>query len=719
MVEKQSKSKTGRRNASTKIDFRLEHGARFEKLPLLPEHFANRELSLLQFFRRVLSMADEAQTPLLERLRFLAICSTITDEFFEIRVAGIKQRIQFAIGDDRPDELGQVAVLNRINTNVTALLKEQYRLLNESVLPLLEDAKVRVFKRQDWSAAQKDWTAEYFQREVAPVLTPVGLDTSHPFPRVLNKSLNMIVSIQGEDAFGRASTHAVVPVPRCLPRLIRLPEAISGTDYGFVMLSSMIHEYVEAVFPGMEILGCHQFRLTRNADLWVEEEEVEDLLDALRGELFRRRYGDAVRLEVAHNCPITEVELLQAQFGLDPVDVYRVDGPVNLHRLDKIYDIIDRPDLKFRAFTPASLVATKEINLFERLKRGDVLLHHPFESFSPVVELVRQGATDPSVLAIKQTVYRSGKNSPMVEALVDAARAGKEVTAVVELRARFDEAANIDLATRLQDAGANVVYGVVGYKTHAKMLLIVRREQNGIRRYAHLGTGNYHTGTSRAYTDFGLMTADDDFTEDVHTLFMQLTGLGKAIHLKKLLQSPFTLQPKLIEFLADEVKEARAGNDAYVCLKLNTLSDPTMIKALYAASMEGVKIELIVRGVCCLIPGIPGISDNVTVRSVVGRFLEHSRIFFFRAGGANKTYLASADWMVRNLYRRIETCFPIEDEKLKQRVIEEGLKPYLLDTQGAWEMRQDTTFQRCKPKGKAKPFSAQKHLLQLHQNRSR
>ena len=719
MVEKQHKSKGGRRASSSKINFMRKHGARFEKLPLKPEHFAHRELSLLKFFRRVLAMADDAQTPLLERMRFLAICSTITDEFFEIRVAGIKQRIQFAISDDRPDELGQVEVLNRINQDVTALLDEQYRLLNKSVLPKLATAGIEVFKRKTWSPAQKKWAAEYFKREVAPVLTPVGLDTSHPFPRVLNKSLNMIVSIRGEDAFGRESTHAVVPVPRCLPRLIRLPEDIAGAEYGFVMLSSMIHEHVEAVFPGMEILGCHQFRLTRNADLWVEEEEVEDLLDALRGELFRRRYGDAVRLEVAHNCPEPEVELLQAQFGLESVDVYRVNGPVNLHRLDKMYDIIDRPDLKFRNFVPASLVATSEIDLFERLQRGDVLLHHPFESFSPVVELVRQAANDPSVLAIKQTVYRSGKNSPMVEALVDAARAGKEVTAVVELRARFDEAANIDLATRLQDAGANVVYGVVGYKTHAKMLLIVRREQHGIRRYAHLGTGNYHTGTSRAYTDFGLMTADSAFTEDVHKLFMQLTGLGKAIRLKKLLQSPFTLQPKLLELLADEVKAARAGHEAYVCLKLNSLSDPTMIKALYAASMEGVRVELIVRGVCCLIPGIPGISENIKVRSIVGRFLEHSRIFYFHANGERKTFLASADWMVRNLYRRIETCFPIEDDALKQRVVEEGLNPYLKDNLGAWSMKADTTFERCAPKGKTKPFSAQGHLLELHQTRTR
>ena len=511
-------------------------------------------------------MVEEPSTPLLERLRFLTICSTIVDEFFEIRVAGIKQRIQFAISDDRPDELGQVEVLNRINTEVSSLLLEQYRLLNESVLPELSEVGIKVLKREKWSKEQRKWISAYFHREVTPVLTPVGLDTSHPFPRVLNKSLNMIVSIEGEDAFWQESTHAVVPVPRCLPRLIRLPNELTECDYAFVMLSSVIHDYVEAVFPGMEITGCHQFRLTRNADLWVEEEEVEDLLDALKGELFRRRYGDAVRLEVAENCPPEDVELLQAQFGLEDVDVYRVNGPVNLHRLDKMYGIVDRPDLKFRGFTPARILGSTEVDLFERLQRGDLLLHHPYESFSAVVEFVRQAASDPQVLAcIKQTVYRSGSNSPMVQALVDAARAGKEVTAVVELRARFDEAANIDLATRLQDAGANVVYGVVGYKTHAKMLLVVRREQNGIRRYAHLGTGNYHSGTSRAYTDFGLLTSNEDFTEDVHSLFMQLTGLGKAIRLKKLLQSPFTLQPKLLELLAAEAEEAQARSKG-VCL---------------------------------------------------------------------------------------------------------------------------------------------------------
>lgn len=714
MVSKQRKHKGNSRQSigspNDNEDFK-QHG-------FLPEHFAHRELSLLQFFRRVLSMVEEPTTPLLERLRFLTICSTIVDEFFEIRVAGIKQRIQFAIGDDRPDELGQVEVLNRINHDVSELLQEQYRLLNQSVLPSLSEVGIKVIKRDKWNREQKAWIEAYFHREVAPVLTPVGLDTSHPFPRVLNKSLNMIVSIQGEDAFGRESTHAVVPVPRCLPRLIRLPNAVSNCDYAFVMLSSVIHEHVEAVFPGMEIRGCHQFRLTRNADLWVEEEEVEDLLDALKGELFRRRYGDAVRLEVAENCPLEDVELLQAQFGLESVDVYRVNGPVNLHRLDRMYGVVDRPDLKFRGFTPARIIGTMEVDLFERLQRGDILLHHPYESFSPVVEFVRQAASDPNVLAIKQTVYRSGSNSPMVEALIDAARAGKEVTAVVELRARFDEAANIDLATRLQDAGANVVYGVVGYKTHAKMLLVIRREQHGIRRYAHLGTGNYHSGTSRAYTDFGLMTSKDEFTEDVHSLFMQLTGLGKAIRLKKLLQSPFTLQPELLKRLAFETAEAKAGREAYVCLKINSLSDPTMIKALYAASMQGVKIELIVRGVCCLIAGIPGISDNITVRSVVGRFLEHSRIFYFHAAGQEIVYLASADWMVRNLYRRVETCFPIEDEKLKVRVIEEGIKPYLKDTHGCWEMKSNGTFKRCRPKGKQPIFSAQNFLLKLHQHRT-
>lgn len=676
-----------------------------------PALYINRELSLLEFFRRVLAMGADPTMPLLERLRFLTITSTITDEFFEIRVAGLKQRIQLGIGRPGADGISPSELHRRITDRVRAMIDEQYRTLNEDILPSLEAEGVRVLKRSKWSEPQRRWVREYFENHVAPVLTPVGLDPAHPFPRVLNKSLNMIVALEGTDAFGRNSDYAVVPVPRCLPRVIRLPDEVSEAPHDFVLLSSVVHAHVDHVFPGMMITGCHQFRVTRNADLWVDEEEVEDLLDALKGQLPRRRYGDAVRLEVADNCPDRDAALLRAQFGLNEEDVFRVDGPVNLHRLEMILQLVDRPDLKFTPFTPSLRQASSGSDMFELINRGDLLLHHPFESFTPVVELIRQAARDPDVLAIKQTVYRTGSRSPMVESLLKAARAGKEVTAVVELRARFDEAANIDLATRLQDAGAHVVYGVVGHKTHAKMLLIVRREGDGLRRYVHLGTGNYHTGTARAYTDMSLLTSRDDITRDVHHVFMQLTGLGRAERLGKLLQSPFTLQQWLERRLAFEADEARAGRDARVIVKVNSLSDPAMIRALYRASQAGVRIDLIVRGICCLRPGVPGVSDNIRVRSIVGRFLEHSRIYYFHAGGESRVYLASADWMGRNLYRRVETCFPVEEPGLRERLIDEGLRRYLDDNAGAWGLAPDGLYSRIEAEEGEPRRSAQEQLL--------
>ena len=674
-----------------------------------PRHYIHRELSLLRFFERVLAMGGDPETPVLERLRFLTICSTIVDEFFEIRVAGLKQRVELGIVRKRPDGLTQSEALRAIRERVSRLVQTQYKLLNKEVLPAMARAGIRIVKRADWTSQQTAWINTYFHQEVAPVLTPVGLDPAHPFPRVLNKSLNLIVSLKGTDAFGRQSDYAVVPVPRCLPRVIALPEEATDGENDFVLLSSVIHANVNLVFPGMEIRGCHQFRVTRNADLWVDEEEVEDLLDALKGELFRRRYGDAVRLEVAENCPGDEVGLLRAQFDLSDADVYRVDGPVNLHRLQTIYDLVEAPDEKFPSFLPKVIDPTGQSDFFELLGRTDVLLHHPFQSFSPVVELLRQAADDPAVLAIKQTVYRTGAKSPMVEALVKAARSGKEVTAVIEHRARFDEEANIDLATRLQDAGANVVYGVVGFKTHSKMLLIVRRESGAIRRYVHLGTGNYHTGTARAYTDFSLMTAKPAVTLDVHHLFMQLTGLGRAKALEKLLQSPFTLQRRLVEHLEFEAAEARAGRPSRVIIKVNSISDSATIQAMYSASQAGVNIDLIVRGICCLRPGIPKVSDNIRVISIVGRFLEHTRIYYFHAAGEQRVYCSSADLMDRNLYRRVETCFPIEDPELKARVISEGLEAYLEDNTGSWRLGSDGEYKKIHNRGAKR--NAQRSLL--------
>tara|TARA_B100001093_G_scaffold514309_1_gene588059 strand:+ start:223 stop:2337 length:2115 start_codon:yes stop_codon:yes gene_type:complete len=659
-----------------------------------PRFYIHRELSLLQFFRRVLAMSMDQETPILERLRFLTICSAISDEFFEIRVAGMKQRLELGLTQARPDGIGQSEALERLGQMVREMVEEQYVILNSHVLPELRSHGIQILKRNEWDKKQKKWLKTYFEDQVLPVLTPVGLDPVHPFPRTVNKSLNMIVSLEGTDAFGRTSEYAILPVPRCLPRLVQMPKEIGGSDHSFALLSSIIHSHVADVFPGMKVRGCHQFRVTRNADMWVDEEEVEDLVDALKGELFRRRYGDAVRLEVPTSCPKKDITLLQQQFNLQPSDVYRVDGPVNLYRLEKIYSLVDRAELKYKGYIPSRFQVAPNSDLFEILGRTDILLHHPFESFSPVVDLVRQAADDPSVLAIKQTLYRTGANSPFAEALIKAARKGKEVTAVIELRARFDEEANIDLARRLQDAGAHVVYGIVGHKTHAKLLLIVRRQAGKLRRYAHLGTGNYHTGTAKAYTDISLMTSRQSITKDVHSLFMQLTGVGRAGQLEALLQSPFTLQPWLVERLEFESAEAREGRPARTIMKFNSLSDPAIIRALYKASQAGVKIDLIVRGICCLRPGIPGLSDNISVRSIVGRFLEHSRIYYFYAAGADLVYCASADLMGRNLYRRVEACFPIIPKDLRRRVIDEGLQTYLEDNAGAWLLQADGTYRR-------------------------
>lgn len=673
-----------------------------------PELYINRELAQLAFFERVLALAGDAETPLLERLRFLTICSTIVDEFFEIRVAGLQQRARLGLERVAPDGLSTQETLRRIGEQVQAFVTRQYQLLNGEVLPGLTAIGVQLRRRNVWTGREKRWIHKYFNEQVLPVLTPVGLDPAHPFPRVLNKSLNMFVVLEGTDAFGRSGEFAVLPVPRCLPRVIRVPVDVAGRPHQFVLLSSIIHAHAGEVFPGMKVLGCHQFRITRNADLWVEEEEVDDLLDALKGQLHGRRFGDAVRLEVARSCPPEHAEYLLEHFDLNPRDLYRVDGPVNLHRLMAIHDIVDRPELKFPPFVPAPRLGD---DLFEVLRRRDVLLHHPYESFSPVVNLARQAARDPDVLAIKQTVYRTGNQSPMVEALVEAARNGKEVTAVIELRARFDEAANIGLATRLQEAGAHVVYGVVGYKTHAKMLLIVRREGTRLRRYVHLGTGNYHTGTARAYTDFSYLTAKEEVGRDVHLLFMQLTGLGRAEKLGMLLQAPFTLREKMLEHIAFEAAEARAGRGARIIVKVNSINEPSVMRALYEAARAGVRIDLVVRGLCSLRPGIEGVSGLIKVRSVLGRFLEHSRIYYFYGAGQEHVYLSSADWMVRNLQRRVETCFPITDRRLKKSLVRDGLLTYLADTEGAFEMQSDGTYVRSSKRGSKGEFSAQRALL--------
>ena len=541
------------------------------------------------------------------------------------------------------------------------------------------------------------------------MLTPIALDPSHPFPRLVNKSLNFIVPLDGKDAFGRSTGLAIVPAPRSLPRLIRIPDEISeGGDDNFVFLSSMIHAHVSDLFPGMKATGCYQFRVTRNADMEVDE-EVEDLASALKGQLLSRRYGDEVRLEVADNCPRHLMHYLLEQFELTEEDLYEVNGPVNLARM---FTSVNRPRLHYPPFTPKLAPAVKKNEtIFDAIDQGDILLHHPYESFQPVINLLAEAARDPKVLAIKQTLYRTGTKSEILDHLETAARNGKEVTAIVELRARFDEESNIEGARRLQEAGAIVVYGVVGYKTHAKMLLVVRRDGDGIKRYVHLGTGNYHTKTTKLYTDYGLMTCEKSMGQDVHKIFQELTGMGKAARLKQLKHSPFTLHPSVIEWIEFETEQALAGKPARIIAKFNSLTEENIMQALYRASQAGVGIDLIVRGICCLKPGIPGLSENIRVRSIIGRFLEHTRIYHFHHGGDDLVYCSSADWMDRNLFNRVETCFPVNDPVLKAQILEQGLHIYLRDNTRAWELQSDGRYQRAQPQEGEASFIAQQSLL--------
>ncbi len=675
------------------------------------ENYLNRELGLLAFNRRVLAQAEDERVPLLERLRFLCIVSSNLDEFFEIRMAGLKEQVKAHATVTTTDGKTAQEAYRLVSAEAHAIVTEQYQHLNDIILPALANEGIRFLRRSTWNEAQREWIRNYFIREMVPVLTPIGLDPSHPFPKVLNKSLNFAIELEGKDAFGRSSNAAIVQAPRVLPRVIQLPEELAGCAYGFVFLSSILHEFVGELFTGMTVLGCYQFRATRNSDLFVDEEEVTNLRTKLQGELPQRHFGNAVRLEVANNCSEAMTEFLLAQFGLKPADLYRVNGPVNLVRLMQVPDWVDRPDMKFRPFVPGLPKAVgKGVNIFDSIRKSDVLLHHPYQSFAPVIEFLNQAATDPQVVAIKMTVYRTGTDSVLMESLIRAAQNGKEVTVVVELMARFDEEANISWATKLEDVGAHVVYGVVGYKTHAKALLIVRREDGGLKRYAHLGTGNYHPRTARLYSDFGLMTANEEITNDVSEVFKQLTGLGKARTLKHLWQAPFTLQQNVVAGIRAETETAKAGGKARIVAKMNSLLEPEVIDALYQASQAGVEIDLIIRGVCALRPGVPGLSDKIRVRSIIGRFLEHHRIFYFLAGGKETVYLSSADWMDRNFFKRIELAFPILDPKLKKRVITEGLKFYLADNQQGWDMNGQGNYQRRRS-SRSKPHNAQGELM--------
>jgi len=677
-----------------------------------PEYYINRELSHLQFNIRVLEQALDERHPLLERLFFLCIFSKNLDEFYEVRVANLTQQLAYAREQAGADGMHPQQVLSAIHTLCSATVERQYHILNDTLLPALKDENIHFLRRADLTDDQRDWVRSYFEESVQPLVSPIGLDPSHPFPRLVNKSLNFIVALEGKDAFGRETGMAIIPAPRSLPRIVRIPDELCKSGDNFIFLSSMIHEYADDLFPGMTVKGCYQFRVTRNADLELDHDDTADLASVLEDELHSRNFGEEMRLEVADNCPEELAVFLLQQFNLEQNDLYRVNGPVNLGRMMEVISQINRPDLQYPPFTPGLPKNIKfNKSMFESIRDKDVLLLHPFESFTPVVDMLREAAKDPAVRAIKQTLYRTGAKSEIVNALVDAARNGKEVTVVIELRARFDEEENLYLANRLQEAGAVVVYGVVGYKTHAKMMLIVRKEGDKYKRYVHLGTGNYHAGNARAYTDYSFMTCDDSIGEDVHKVFQQLTGMGEALRIKKLFHAPFTLHKKLIEMIDRERGHAEAGKPALIRLKANGLTEPKVIRALYKASQAGVTVELIIRGMCCLRPGVPGVSENIRVRSVVGRFLEHSRVYYFLNNGKDEIYAASADLMERNLLNRVETAFPIENTKLKERMKSE-LATYMADNCQAWDLQQDGTYTRSQPAEGEEPVVAQNILLE-------
>lgn len=674
-----------------------------------PSLYINRELAFLEFNRRVSSLCRDPEVPMLERLQFLCIAAEILDEFFEIRIAGLKQQ---ELQEGRPGADGRTPTeqLEAVSQEAHEVVAEHYAILNEVLKPELASHGICFLQREHWTDEQRDWLHGYFKNELEPILTPMGLDPAHPFPNLLNKGLAFIVTLKGKDAFGRDSGKAVVQAPRALPRVIQIPGA--PESYDLVFLSSIIHDNVQELFKGMKATGCYQFRVTRNSDLFVDEEEVDDLLRAMEGELSTRNYGHAVRLEIADDCPAELEAFLSSRFGLEPRDVYRCNGPVNLNRLSSLPSLVNRPELRYQGFVPkvpSALRAKKDI--FAAIQAGDILLHHPFESFAPVVDFLRSAAADPDVLAIRQTLYRTGANSTIAQALLEAARNGKEVLVVIELRARFDEADNIELANRLQEAGAQVVYGIVGYKTHAKMSLVIRREEGKLIRYAHLGTGNYHAVKARLYTDYGLLTCRDEIGRDVQEIFHQLTAMGKPGELHALLEAPFSLHEGMKSLIRREAENAEQGKPARIMVKMNALIEPSIITELYSASRAGVDIDLIVRGLCSLRPGIPGISENIRVRSIVGRFLEHTRVLYFENAGKYEVFLSSADWMPRNFFDRIEVCFPVRSKRLKTRVIEEAFVNYLEDNTRAWQLGEDGSYKKIVQREGESPHDSQVRLL--------
>ena len=666
----------------------------------------NRERAILAFNRRVLAQASRRDVPLLERLRYITIVSSNMDEFFEVRFADALEAMRGATDDDDPrrDELRQAAI------EAHALIDEKYAVFNDEVMPALRGQGIFIVNHAERSPAQRGWVARYFETQVQPLLLPVGLDPAHPFPQVANKSLNFIVKLGGQDAFGRDNSIAIVKVPRALPRVIVLPAVVCapGTQ-GFVLLTSVIRAHLEVLFGGRPVEAFSQFRVTRDSELEVDEDDVTNLRQAMRSGLTTRHYGQAIRLEVVATCPEPLWRLLLDQFSLPEAALYRVNGPVNLVRLNQLIDQAAAPQLRFEPRLPSWPEADlpRGTSILARLRQGDVLLHHPFQSFDPVVEFLREAVHDPDVLAIKQTVYRTGSQSVLMELLIDAARRGKDVCVVVELKARFDEEANINWAERLEAVGAQVVYGIVGFKTHAKLLLVTRRETTRrgsvvLRRYAHLSTGNYNPGTARLYTDLGMLTADALLTADADAVFHQLASLTKVRTPRHLLTAPFALHRRLVAHIDQVADAARAGKPARIVLKINGLTEPAMIGALVRAGQAGADIDLIVRGACMLPPGIAGVTEHIRVRSVVGRFLEHTRVIYFRWGKGQADealYLSSADWMGRNMFRRIEIAWPVRDAALRQRVIDECLVPYLHDQRDAWTLSASGSFTRVADTG--------------------
>lgn len=676
-----------------------------------PEYYINREFSAIAFNHRVLMMANDERVPLLERMRFLSICSSNLDEFFEIRVAGLKEQIALSSCKLTIDGLSAEEAFSQISIRAHTLIELLYSIFNKKLLPALRKENIHFLDTQDWTDDIHLWAKHYFKHEILPVISPIALDLAHPLPQLINKSLNFIISLSGKDAFNRNINYAVVHAPRSIPRMIHLPSELCGNGHYFVYLSSIIKTHVNSLFPGMEISGCYSFRLTRNSDLFLREEEIDDLAKAVQREVFSRHYGHAVRLEIENKCPDKIVDFLLQKYHLRHEDTYYCDGPVNLQRYMTAINSIDRPDLNYPVFTPQYPKFSKsERNLFDVIDDQDILLHHPYQSFRVVIDFLRQAAADHNVLAINQTLYRTNSQSAMVDALVDAAHSGKEVTAVIELRARFDEESNLKLANRLHAAGVLVLYGVVGYKTHAKMTLVVRRTYGKLKRYVHLSTGNYHEKTAKRYTDMGLITCDPTIAYDAHIIFQQLTGLGKVVKLKALSHAPFTLQKTLLHMIEQCALAKAEGTDTEIMLKVNGLTDKVVIQALYKASQAGVKINLLVRGVCCLKPGLPGISDTIRVFSFTGRFLEHHRIFYFRIGEDERFFCSSADLMERNLYHRIEIMFPILAQDSRKRIKHEIVKNYLNDNSNAWEMQSDGTYKQLTNA----TLCAQEKLIQIY-----